>query len=67
MCLTRIYVDKLASNFVVTGGVVVPEEDGFVNRNIKKKTDTHENISVEKLKSWKLKYETRNKWLTQTN
>ena len=33
MCLTRIYVDKLASNFVVTGGVVVPEKDGVVNRN----------------------------------
>jgi len=34
MCLTRIYVDKLASTCLVTGGVVVPEEDGDVNRNI---------------------------------
>jgi hypothetical protein len=34
MCLTRIYVDKLASNCLVTGGVVVPEDDGVVNRNI---------------------------------
>ena len=34
MFLTRIYVDKLASNLVVTGGVVAPQKDGDVNRNI---------------------------------
>jgi len=33
-CLIGIYVDKLAFNFVVTGGVVMPEKDGVVDRNI---------------------------------
>lgn len=32
----------------------MPEKDGVVNRNTEKKIVTHENVSVEKLKSWKL-------------
>jgi hypothetical protein len=60
ICLTRIYTDKPASNFVVTGRTVVPEKDGVVDKVFKKKV-IHENISVEQLKSWKLGYEACNK------
>lgn len=40
MCLTRIYIDKPASNFFVTGRTVVHVKDGVIDRNIKKKLYT---------------------------